>query len=102
MRFILVDEARRKGSAKHGGNLERVFVEEVVVDAEDPLDLMALDEAIDQLEGEDPRLGEFLNLRLFGGLTITEAAEVMGVSYDKAKRDWRFIKTWLCARLSNR
>lgn len=102
MRFILVDEARRKASAKHGGHLERVFIDDVVQEESDPLDLLVLDEVVTRLEQEDPHMGEFLNLRLFGSLTLAETAVMTGVSLDRAKREWRFIKRWLCAQMLER
>ena len=62
-------------------------------------DLLALDEAIQQLNAEDARLGEIVQLRYYTGLTIEETANVVGVSVSTLKRDWRFARAWLARRL---
>jgi RNA polymerase sigma factor (TIGR02999 family) len=96
MRDILVDQARRKASVKHGGGLRRVDLDEadIVLD-EAPERVLALDEALRKLEAEDARLGEIVMLRYFAGLTQGETAAALGVSERTVERDWRYIKAWL-------
>ncbi|MBK7404399.1 MAG: sigma-70 family RNA polymerase sigma factor [Phycisphaerales bacterium] len=96
MRDILVDQARRKSAAKHGGQMRRVDLDEsdIVLD-EAPERLLALDEALRKLEGEDARLGEIVMLRYFAGLTQAETAAALGVSERTIERDWRYIRAWL-------
>ncbi len=96
MREILVDQARRKASAKHGGGVRRVDLDqaEIVLD-EPPESLLALDGALKKLEAEEPRLGEIVMLRYFAGLTQGETAAALGVSERTIERDWRYIKAWL-------
>lgn len=103
MRRILVDHVRQRGSAKRGGQAVRVPVEEVAVPVADrAVDVIALDEALDSLARIDQRKCRVVELRYFGGLTIEEAAEVLGVSVDTAKRDWRMAKAWLLAELTGK
>jgi len=96
MRDILVDQARRKAAAKHGGAMRRVDLDqaEIVLD-EPPEALLALEEALKRLETEEPRLGEIVMLRYFAGLTQGETAAALGVSERTVERDWRYIKAWL-------
>jgi RNA polymerase sigma factor (TIGR02999 family) len=101
MRRILVDHARRRGSARRGGRSWLVPLDEVLVTAEAPgTDVLALHEALEALGRLDQRKGRLVELRYFGGLTIAEAAEVLGVSDETAKRDWRMAKAWLMAELA--
>jgi RNA polymerase sigma factor (TIGR02999 family) len=100
MREILVDQARRKGSARHGGHAHRVELAEGVAYIEPPADdLLALDEAITRLQAEDPRLAEIVMLRYYSGLSVDETAGVLGVSASTVARDWRFARAWLAERL---
>lgn len=103
MREILVDQARRKAAAKHGGGLRRVDLDEgdIVLD-EAPERVLALDEALRKLEAEDARLGEIVMLRYFAGLTQGETAAALGVSERTVERDWRYIKAWLRRELGDR
>jgi RNA polymerase sigma factor (TIGR02999 family) len=102
MRRILVDNARRKRRPKHGGDRRRVDWDEACVRADSPSDdLLALDEALDALAKEDPAKAELVKLRFFGGLTMSEAAEVLGVSPATAERYWTYARTWLYARLQD-
>ncbi|MFO0831016.1 MAG: sigma-70 family RNA polymerase sigma factor [Phycisphaerales bacterium] len=99
MRRILIERARRRGRIKHGGEHRHVSVEEFEPggsggDAEG-LDLLALDEALERLRGEDERLGRVVTLRFFGGLSVEQSAEVLGVSERTVKRDWEFARAWL-------
>jgi RNA polymerase sigma factor (TIGR02999 family) len=100
MREILIEQARRKASFKHGGQARRIELAEGVAWIEPPSgDLLALDEAIQQLQAEDARLGEIVQLRYYTGLTIEETADVLGASASTLKRDWRFARAWLARRL---
>ncbi len=96
MRRILIERARRRGAAKRGGGWERLDLEHVDVASETQADtLLALDEALARLMEVDPRSGELVKLRFFGGLTLYEAGEVLGFSGRTAKRCWAFARAWL-------
>lgn len=97
MRRILVDNARRKRSVRHGGELQRLDLEQIQVPepVRDEDELLAVHEALDELAALDPRKAELVKLRFFVGLTFAEAAEVLGVSEITAKRDWAFARAWL-------
>jgi RNA polymerase sigma factor (TIGR02999 family) len=100
MREILIEQARRKGSRKHGGQAQRVELAEGLAWIEPPADdLLALDEAIQRLGAEDPRLAEIVRLRYFTGLSVEETASVVGGSVRTLKRDWRFARAWLAREL---
>ncbi len=97
---LLVDHARNGRYAKRGGNAVRIPLGEGVVGRDEPvIELLALDEALGSLARIDPRKGRLVELRCFGGLTIEESAEVLGVARETAKRDWKFAKAWLFAEL---
>jgi RNA polymerase sigma factor (TIGR02999 family) len=96
MRRILVDQARRKRSVKHGGNRLRADMADVEPAATGPdLDLIALDEALDHLARSDARKAELVKLRFFAGLTTAQAAAALGVSTTTAENDWAYAKSWL-------
>jgi RNA polymerase sigma factor (TIGR02999 family) len=100
MRRILVDHARRRGSAKRGGAAASVPLDEVLLAVQaQGVEVLALDEALDALARHDPRKSRVVELRYFGGLTIEETCEVLGISTDTAKRDWRLARAWLLAEL---
>ena len=101
MRRILVEQARRKASLKRGGGHERVpmSIAEPLVLAPN-LDLLALDEALEQLEREDPRSGKVVKLRFFAGLTIKQVADALEVSVATAENDWAYAKSWLKVRIA--
>ncbi len=100
MRDILVEQARRKGSHKHGGRLQRVELAEGLVWIEPPADdVLALDEAIQRLQDERPDLAEVVMLRYYTGLSIQETAELVGRSARTLKREWRFARAWLARHL---
>ncbi len=101
MRRILVEQARRKNRLKHGGGMARVELDSGCA-VSDPasLDLLALDEALTKLAVEDPIKARLVTLRYFAGLTMPEAAEVLGVSLANAERHWTFAKSWLFAELT--
>ena len=100
MRRILVDNARRKRSVRHGGELERVDLEQIQVPepVRDEEELLAVHEALDELAAVDPRKAELVKLRFFVGLNFAEAAEVLDISEVTAKRDWAFARAWLYRR----
>jgi RNA polymerase sigma factor (TIGR02999 family) len=100
MRRVLVDYARRRGFYKRGGGAQRVTLHEALVTASDPaLDVVALDRALEALEKADARKSRIVELRFFGGLSVEETAEVLKVSTDTVKRDWRLAKLWLLREL---
>ena len=96
MRRILVENARRKRSPKHGGHLQRVDTD--AVDLAGPLpddQLLAVDEALDRLSTINPRAADVVKLRFFAGLTEAQVAEHQGVSVATVERTWAFARTWL-------
>jgi RNA polymerase sigma factor (TIGR02999 family) len=100
MRRILVENARRRRSEKHGGQLRRIDFEEVQSLVEPPADeLLALDEALDQLAAEDPVKAELVKLRCFAGLSHQDAAQALGISRATADRYWAYSKSWLYCKL---
>jgi RNA polymerase sigma factor (TIGR02999 family) len=101
MRQILVERARARGAAKRGGSRVRVTLDPGLVAADDPtFDLEALDEALARLAKMDPELAQVVDVRFFGGLSIEEAAESLGVSPATIKRRWTTAKAWLARELS--
>ena len=101
IRRILVDHARSGAYAKRGGNAMRIPLdEEMVGPNERGVELLALDDALASLAKIDPRKGRLVELRYFGGLTIEESADILGVARETAKRDWKIAKAWLFAELS--
>jgi len=101
MRQILIEQARRKGSKKHGGDRKRLDLADVEPVMEEPKeDLIALDEAIKRLEQANPRQGKIVLLRYFAGLTNEETAASLGVSLRTVEGDWRFIRAFLFDQLS--
>jgi len=96
MRRILVERARHKRSVKAGGEHRRLELADIVPAAAGPdLDLLALDEALERLALEDQRKADLVKLRFFAGLTIEEAARVLGVSISTADNDWAYARCWL-------
>lgn len=96
MRRILVDAARSRGGQKRGGQAQRVFFDEAFVVSPRPgKDLVALDDALQQLAATDARKSKVVELRFFAGLSVEETAEVLKVSTDTVMRDWRLAKLWL-------
>jgi len=96
MRRILVDYARSRTNAKHGGGAPRVSFDDVqMFSPERPDDVVALDEALKGLAALDQRKSQIVELRFFGGLSIEETAEVLGVSPGTVMRDWTLAKAWL-------
>lgn len=103
IRRILVDHARRRGFAKRGGGALHVVLDEALLAAQARgIEVLALDEALVALARIDPRKSRVVELRYFGGLTIEETAEVLMVSADTVKRDWRMARAWLLAELARK
>jgi RNA polymerase sigma factor (TIGR02999 family) len=96
MRHILIDHARTQLRLKRGGDAQQVPFDEAIVMAPERADeLIALDEALTQLEVADPRRSKVVELRYFGGLSIEETAEVLNVNPTTISRDWRWARAWL-------
>ncbi len=103
MRDILVEQARRKASLKRGGDRKRVEMDSDDIAIQPPSeDVLTVDEMLKQLETDDPRKGQIVNLRYFVGLTTEETAAALGVSTTTVERDWRYIRAWLRTRLAER
>jgi RNA polymerase sigma factor (TIGR02999 family) len=101
MRRVLVDLAREHGAAKRGAGAEHVALDSAVAaSGPAPLDLIALDQALDSLAAVDARKVQVVELKFFAGLTVEETAEVLNVSADTVARDWRMARTWLLRELS--
>lgn len=96
MRRILVENARSKNFAKRGGGAEKISLDETaVVSAGRTAEVIAVDDALTELESWDPRKGRIVELRFFGGLSIEETAQVLKVSPTTVQREWRSAKAWL-------
>ena len=96
IRRILVDHARGRGYAKRGGNAVHVPLDDVLLGTEARgIEVLALDEALNSLSKIDARKGRVVELRYFGGLSVEETAEVLGISPETVKRDWKMAKAWL-------
>ncbi len=101
MRRILVENARRKRSTKHGGALVRRDVDEALLAVPEPAeDLVALDEALDKLAASDKVKADLVKLRYFAGLTIDQAAQALGISTTTADRYWAYARAWLHQEIS--
>jgi RNA polymerase sigma factor (TIGR02999 family) len=101
MRRILVENARRKGRRKHGGERRQVAVDCDALAAAGPgEEVLALHDALEQFAARDPLKAQLVELRFFGGLTLAEAAECLGVSLSTADRAWRYARAWLYAAMA--
>ena len=101
MRRILVENARRRNFAKRGGGAQQVELDEAaVVSAGRSAEVIAVDEALTELESWDARKGRIVELRFFGGLSIEETAEVLKISPTTVQREWRSAKAWLYRAIS--
>jgi RNA polymerase sigma factor (TIGR02999 family) len=101
MRRILIDMARSRRAQKRGGGAEDVEFDETLFAPEEiSSELLALDEAMKRLALVDERKSQVVELRFFGGLSVEESAEVLKVSRETVKRDWRLAKVWLFRELS--
>jgi len=108
MRHILIDYARRRHYVKHGGEAQRIAFDEALATEEAVLmtkpraaELLALDEARDELAKLDPRKSQVVELRYFGGLSLDETAEALEISPMTVRRDWRVAKAWLFRRMKD-
>jgi RNA polymerase sigma factor (TIGR02999 family) len=100
MRHILIDHARRRQALKHGGGGQQVSLSEAKgMTNERAAELIALDDALEELAALDARKSQVVQLRFFGGLSLEETAEVLGVSLMTVRRDWRAAKAWLYKRV---
>ena len=103
MRRVLVDHARSRGYQKRGAGAQQVTLSDALPESVEPavdlVDLVALDRALEALAAVDGRKSRVIELRFFGGLSVEEAAEVLHVSPDTVKRDWRLAKLWLLREL---
>jgi RNA polymerase sigma factor (TIGR02999 family) len=102
MRRILIDQARRKASARAGGQLQRLEMSEIEPVLSEPrVDVLALNEALEQLEKTDPRAAAVVKLRFFAGLTTQEAANALAVSLATAENDWAYARCYLRLQLTD-
>ena len=99
MRRILIENARRKRAVRHGGEFAKISADSTGFDLASPTqddeELLLLNEAIDGLAAHDPRKAELVKQKYFVGLTLEEAADVLGISHRTAKRDWAYARAWL-------
>jgi RNA polymerase sigma-70 factor, ECF subfamily len=103
MRRILIDHARGHSRQKRGGEQKKVSLDEALIFSEQQADeLLAVDDSLNLLAKIDPRQAKIVELRFFGGLSVEETAEVLGVSPKTVKRDWSVAKAWLYADLKER
>jgi RNA polymerase sigma factor (TIGR02999 family) len=101
MRWILVDRARQKQAQKRGGAWRRIDLEQAAEVLQDPSDdVEAVSEALDLLAAQDPVKAELVKLRFFAGLSVAEAADLLGISRATADRYWQYAKTWLYCALT--
>jgi len=101
VRRILVDHVRSRGFGKRVGGALRVQLDQLLLAAEvRGIEMLALDEALDALARIDLRKSRVVEMRYFGGLSLDESAEVLGVSVDTVKRDWRMARAWLLTQLN--
>jgi len=102
MRRVLVDHARDRGRDKRGGCVLFTTLDGNTAAAQPSFDVLALDEALDRLAAIDPQHAHVVELRFFGGLTIEETADAIGISPATVKRDWTWAKAWLYQELGGR
>lgn len=102
MRRILIENARRKGRKKHGGDAQRVELDASDLATTLPDErLLAIDEALDRLAEEDSQAAELVKLRFFAGFSITEAAEILGMSRSNAYAQWAYARAWLQSKVES-
>ena len=100
MRHILIDSARRKQTEKHGGHHQRITLDEALVaDHQSTVDILHLHDVLEKLTAIDERKGRVVELRFFGGLSIEETAEALGVARSTVTEDWRFARAWIVCEL---
>jgi RNA polymerase sigma factor (TIGR02999 family) len=104
MRRIFIVRARRRGSLKHGGGVERLELDEIEPNVL-PMacdDLLALDEALQKLGERDARKAEVVKLRFFAGMTVSQVAKTLGISVATAENDWVYARSWLRLEMTGR
>lgn len=100
MRNVLVDHARARSSDKRGGKAKRVEIDGAILNrAGESLDTLAVNEALDRLALEEPRMAKVVEMRCFGGLTHAEVATILNIDERTAKRDWKVARAWLLGQL---
>jgi len=100
MRRVLVDAARTRNAAKRGAGAETILLDDAAIGAAEPgRDVIALHDALEALAAVDSRKSRVVELRYFGGLTVEETAEVLGVSAETVHRDWKMARVWLVREL---
>ena len=102
MRRVLVDYARQRGRDKRGAGVSVTSLDDNAIAPQPAVDIVALDEALERLAAVDPQQGHVVELRFFAGLSVKEAAEVLGVSAATVKRDWATARLWLYNELTTR
>jgi len=103
MRRVLMDHAREYRAVKRGSGGQKLALDEALgIPEKREVDLIALDDALRELEKMDPRQGQIVEMRFFGGLEVEEVAEVLGISPATVKRDWAVAKVWLRRQMSQR
>jgi RNA polymerase sigma factor (TIGR02999 family) len=103
MRRILIDKARRRHALRRGAGAEKLDIDAIALATEaDDEQLLAMHEALDQLAAHDPAKAELVKLRFFVGLTLAQAAKVLGVSVPTAKRHWAYARAWLFREIKGR
>ena len=101
MRRILIDNARRKYRLKHGGGRQKIDLNDAEIAIEAPSDdLIALDEALERLAQKDKVKADLVKLRFFAGLTLEQAASILGLSQTTAKRHWTYARAWLYRQIT--
>ena len=102
MRHILVDAARKRATSRHGGGRGRIHLDDVAhLDLSQPNDrqLIALNDALEELAKGDPRKAKVVEMRYFGGMTVPDTAAVLRVSVETVTRDWRLARNWLLLQI---
>ncbi|MFO0805194.1 MAG: ECF-type sigma factor [Gemmataceae bacterium] len=100
MRRILIEKARRRSRERHGGEVQRVPLDESCVAGDASEQVLIVHDAIDELAKEDPEVAEVVKHRFFVGLTIQDTADILGISVRTANRHWEYARAWFSARLS--
>jgi RNA polymerase sigma factor (TIGR02999 family) len=104
IRRILIENARRKGRLRRGGDVRKESIdatEPAVAASTDPVDVLALSDALDRLAAASPRRAELVKLRYFAGMTVPEVARHLGISQSTAEADWTYAKAWLKREMGN-
>ena len=101
MRRVLIDQARKRKSLKHGGDLARITFSKIdALQPDSDEELIFVEEAVTKLEAADPRKGSIVNLRYYAGRSNEEVASILDISLSTVEREWRFIRSWLKSELT--